>query len=833
MRTDIRDIKNICIANYTGVLFHVGCQSVSYVLEDELKKRFGDDLNIKYLFSTTQTIGGEIPFTEDDFHVVLDNLNENHHLLNRLKEADLLILNGEGTLHWPTNNNRVWYWLACIYLAKKKFGIPVWVINSSFFSEDPVFTSFATKMFREADYIALRDPQSHEEVRKLGIDTAVSAADLTFLLPHAVDEDIAQYFRTKHPLWSRDDRGKRVVVAGSSALSGASLSRWTDAYRTLLGGLKERFPDIRVLFVAQPDMGGDVDLFSALQSEFEDMVCVRDSITPAEFIWQLGQADVVVSGRFHVNTIAIVSGTSAIMLSGNTPKNKLLVEMANVREYRFANIFDTDNLLTVSEEFLERSRGDVGRENHPREALRRLARGNFPTPLPPNVRERHTVDLAEFIRQTEFIGLTSYKKEMNRADEILVNNNKLNKRLVRKYSILDFVDNYTVGNTDYRDKYVIKLFHYLTHPKDGYARFKEIVRSRFSSLSLVPETPPPKKNKFHDATIKVLHVATTPLAGSPIRMCRLLDDGDYFSALPMCRKNAYEDGRSFDYDIVYEPLKANDSDHTYMRSLIEECDILHFHNEAYQYRFGVFADIPPHKPVCVQWHSGPDEIAHRLGLSIVDAMNYNAIPTLVVAQKQSRFYPHAIPVPNVVDIRLPEYQALERDDGVIRICYSPAGDAAPYEKLCRDKGMNSIISALHVIGKRYPKKVSIHILQGIPLDQCIQVKQKCHISIDDIKSGGYHMVSLEGFAHGSVTIANPDAAMKEFLSEYTGSPVDELPWFEASEENIVERLSELIEDVDAVYEIGKKSRAWMEKYWNHNFIMRKMQAAYTKIVEDS
>ncbi len=156
MKKVSRQISNVCIANYTGALFHVGCQSASYILENELKKRFGKHLQIDYMFSTTHAVGGDIPFSERGFSIVLDSLENNSFLLDKLKKADLLIINGEGTLHWPSNNNRVWYWLACIHIAKEKFGIPVWVINSSFFSGDQLFSRFSAKMLKKADHVALK-----------------------------------------------------------------------------------------------------------------------------------------------------------------------------------------------------------------------------------------------------------------------------------------------------------------------------------------------------------------------------------------------------------------------------------------------------------------------------------------------------------------------------------------------------------------------------------------------------------------------------------------------------------------------------------------------------
>jgi glycosyltransferase involved in cell wall biosynthesis len=212
-----------------------------------------------------------------------------------------------------------------------------------------------------------------------------------------------------------------------------------------------------------------------------------------------------------------------------------------------------------------------------------------------------------------------------------------------------------------------------------------------------------------------------------------------------------------------------------------------------------------------------------------EASKWQELPTLVVAQKQARFYPNSISVPNVVDIRLPEYQVINRNNDVVEICFSPADEVAPNSRLCGDKGYNRILEALRIISERHPNKVRIKIVHGVPLDKCLATKQQCHICIDDIKSGGYHLSSLEGLALGCVTIANLDSIMENFLADYVGCQVDELPWYKANEENIVERMEELIANKELINELGLKSRLWMERYWNHEFVLRKTHRAYEHI----
>ena len=826
MNTISQHTKNVCIVNYTGALFHVGCQSVSYVLENELKKRFGKSLNIEYIFSTTHNMGGEIPFAEDGFDIVLDSLRNNNFFLDRLRKTDLLIINGEGTLHWPTNNNRVWYWLACIHIAKEKFGIPVWVINSSFFSRDRLFRKFSAEMLKKADYIALRDPVSHEAVKDLGIKNAVNAADLTFLLPNRINKDVASYFEKKHPYWKKDNKKTRIVLAGSSAILKVSISLWAENYLKIIRGLKERFSNIQVLFIAQPDMGIDYALFSKLKTECDYIDCLERNITPAEFIWILQQSDLAISGRFHVNTIAIISNTPAVFLSGNTPKNKVIAQMISSKNYSFFDLYEIEKVIEKSEELCGKTDTDLNQTSAFCDSLPYLAEKNFPIRNPCNDYKYCSIDLIELINQVEFVQSSLQKRELLEIEKIVLQKEKLiRKNDELKNTLFNYEDQYK------EHRYFLKIMFYLTHPFEGFVRLKHRVIRKMYSFKEIPSTPSVKKRSFHNAEIKVLHVSVTPLAGSTIRMCRLLDSSDFFSAISVCRRHTYNDGRSFDYDIVYEPLNATNYDNELILDLVEQCDIVHFHNEAYHQRYGIFKKLHPNKPVCIQWHSGPDEISSKIDLTIQELSEWQSIPTFVVAQKQSLFYPNSIPVPNIVDIRLPEYKPVKKDNEIVHICYSPTSVSMLNARLCGDKGRKTIMKALKNIKKIYSDKVQIHIIEGLPLNKCLDIRQKCHISIDDIKTGGYHIASLEALAQGSVAIANLSKKMKEFISQYTGSNIDELPWFVASEENTLERLKELIENVELISEIGKKSREWMEKYWNYDFIIRKMKLAYIKVLD--
>ena len=834
---------DICILNYTGAQCHLGCQTSSYILEKELRRRFEDEINFERVHSTDQNIGCKVPESKSDFSNIIEGILLNSKFVSPLKQADLVVLNGEGTLHWPTNNNRVWYWLACVEVAKQQFNLPVWVVNAAFYSDNNLFLSFCARTLQNVDFLATRDPGSFETMKKIGLDNAVQASDLTFLTPSRIDADIEEYIAAKFPSWRKNKTERKIIFAGSSAIGGQTRSQWVDSYSAIIEELAHRYGSLSILFITQLGMGGDVKLGQELALHYDCIKCIGSDFTPSEAVWLTRQADVVISGRFHVNAMAVIAGTPAIMLPGNTPKNESLAKMAESSNYRFVNIEDVEHVISLCGKFMKRKITSHNENTALRKRMSKLAVKNFPVVDASELCSDEGVDLAEYIRQTEFIGRSCHLREMQRIDRLEQQAGKrkeqIDKLKHQKENLEDCIQNIKLQRDSLKKRiqeieesrkyryacFAATLYHSMIEPR---TLWKRLLRGRFAEIKKLPSLPP-KKDKFHDAELKILHVSLTPLAGAPIRMCRLLDQSRYFSAISVCLRNWYPDRRTFDYDIVYNPASSSKLDHESVKRLINDCDIIHFHNEAYFKPFGVFKDIADNKPICLQWHSGPDAISDRLNISIEEAEKWQELPTLVVAQKQARFYPNSVSVPNVVDIRLPEYQATERSSNVVEICFSPTDEVAPNSLLCGDKGDDRILEALRIIGKRHPDKVRIKIVRGVPLDECLAAKQQCHICIDDIKSGGYHLSSLEGLALGCVTIANLDSVMENFLADYVGCQVDELPWYKANEENIVERLEELIANKELINELGLKSRLWMEHYWNHEFVLGKMRQAYEHI----
>ena len=91
--------------------------------------------------------------------------------------------------------------------------------------------------------------------------------------------------------------------------------------------------------------------------------------------------------------------------------------------------------------------------------------------------------------------------------------------------------------------------------------------------------------------------------------------------------------------------------------------------------------------------------------------------------------------------------------------------------------------------------------------------------------GYFGVSSLEALSQGVPTLAGLDAWNVEQVGYFTGT--SELPWVLVRDPaQLREALIELSADVERRTELGRDSRAWMERYWSEAAIADRLSAVY-------
>jgi len=156
-------------------------------------------------------------------------------------------------------------------------------------------------------------------------------------------------------------------------------------------------------------------------------------------------------------------------------------------------------------------------------------------------------------------------------------------------------------------------------------------------------------------TCKVIHIALTPLAGSPIRIVRALNTHTNIAAR-LLTVNEYSSatGFSFPADLCWWMKE----DRAAFSQALEAADVIHLHHwmdlENNPLGINFSRHLSRGKKIIRQFHSNPKAVAHH-ARTPPDTILGDPLPQLTIPQLHERFYPRARIVPNIVPIDDPAY----------------------------------------------------------------------------------------------------------------------------------------------------------------------------------
>lgn len=131
------------------------------------------------------------------------------------------------------------------------------------------------------------------------------------------------------------------------------------------------------------------------------------------------------------------------------------------------------------------------------------------------------------------------------------------------------------------------------------------------------------------------------------------------------------------------------------------------------------------------------------------------------------------------------------------------------------KGIPFFEKALAIIQKKYPEKVNVIITENLPYKEYISIYNKAHILLDQVYAYDQGYNALEAMAKGKVVFTGAET---EFLKQYQLKEnevcINALP----DVNDIVEKLSFLIENPDLILEISKNSKAFIKKEHHYKTI---------------
>ena len=327
---------------------------------------------------------------------------------------------------------------------------------------------------------------------------------------------------------------------------------------------------------------------------------------------------------------------------------------------------------------------------------------------------------------------------------------------------------------------------------------------------------------------KVVHVALTPLAGSPIRIVNALNKHTGFDARLITLDSAIYGGRIFEGDLDWN--KSRDE----CLELIASAEILHFHHyfNLSNNPFSVdFYDVAENASFVRQFHSVPLTMA-KGDQSLANEIVNSEIPQLVVSQHQERYFPNAKIVPSIIPQTAPEYLPCSNKSVQLKVGYAPStlnscwNDKYDYTRWDTKGSVETIAMVTDAL--RLSKMGSLELITNAPHYQCLLLKRECHVGIDEMVTGSFHLSSLEFLSQGVPCMAYLDNRTMETLKTLTGS--DKLPWVNVMLENSGDVLVELLNDESLREELGRLSRRWIEEYYREEDLINYYSKSYDDLL---
>lgn len=243
--------------------------------------------------------------------------------------------------------------------------------------------------------------------------------------------------------------------------------------------------------------------------------------------------------------------------------------------------------------------------------------------------------------------------------------------------------------------------------------------------------------------IKVVHLSSNPISGSPYELNKLLNlySTNIQSRLIQGTANYRSDidipERSFPYDLLWNENKDE------CIKLIQDADILHIHNSIFPQDLKEY--IRPSQVVVLQLYS---VYRDKLEPLLNKTMELNPIVTIADQPWQKQVYA------DLSNIYLPlvktNFCDISTNQNPI-IVYAPTNKlplSHPYSK-----GYYEVLEILYRLKQKF--NFELRLLESIPYEENLKQKQNADIIIDDIiNENAYHGTSLEAACYGAIALTN-------------------------------------------------------------------------------
>lgn len=273
--------------------------------------------------------------------------------------------------------------------------------------------------------------------------------------------------------------------------------------------------------------------------------------------------------------------------------------------------------------------------------------------------------------------------------------------------------------------------------------------------------------------MNILHLTNTTLAGAPGMLAQATSHYTGHKTAVIQFNDRGPERYVFHPNVLYhEPGEWSE---TLLESHIAQADVIHIHNLI---PVGVLAKIATHdlrdKKLFYQVHSPLYEPPNFGDLSDDHGLDFDA--KLVIGHFHPRQFPDYKIIPNCLfrSNMFSAFKPVQRDK--VRIIVSPSTQSSRRWSAKVSPKVDAHLAALTAI-----PELEIASYSKMPPEMLMLHRRNSDISIDEVLTGSYHLVSYEGMACGNVVVNGCDALAK--FAFQAAFRTDELPPFAISSQH--------------------------------------------------
>lgn len=303
--------------------------------------------------------------------------------------------------------------------------------------------------------------------------------------------------------------------------------------------------------------------------------------------------------------------------------------------------------------------------------------------------------------------------------------------------------------------------------------------------------------------VNIIHISPSALAGAPGMLSEALSDFGHVQSSIHFRAGDHGTQRDI-FSPESIPVKDIKADKALFMMHFEEAEVIHVHNFIPNFVLKWMSEARRRdRKYIFQVHSPRYERPVYDDLSDFHGVTFAA--KLVISHFHPRHYPDFEVVPNCLYRKAFATSRCVSPSGPLRIQFSPSGRSTGRWAAKSSQVFEQTIDLL-----KNDTRFEFTVFEDVSPQNLSHRRSLADVTIDELVTGSYHLVSYEGLAAGTVVLNNADTVSTDMFQIGFRSPPP--PFLRCDPLELHEILANLNRDRDELLKIKARSRDFFETW---------------------